>query len=190
MSHAFSRRWTTLGAALATCALIVPAVVLATTTSATAATAYPDNTSQPVPFGDAGYFGSMAGVQLNAPVVGMAPTPDGKGYWLVASDGGVFSFGDAGSYGSMGGQALHDPVVGMAPTPDGKGYWLVASDGGIFAFGDADFYGSTGNMHLNAPDRGHGRHTRRQAATGSWRRTAGCSPTAMPRSSGRWVVNA
>ena len=50
----------------------------------------------------------------------------------------------------------------MAATPDGKGYWLVAADGGIFAFGDAGFYGSTGGMPLDRPDRGHGRHPRRQ----------------------------
>ncbi len=30
----------------------------------------------------------------------MAATPDGGGYWLVASDGGVFAYGDAGFYGS------------------------------------------------------------------------------------------
>jgi hypothetical protein len=30
----------------------------------------------------------------------MAPTRDGGGYWLVASDGGVFSFGDAVFRGS------------------------------------------------------------------------------------------
>ena len=81
----------------------------------------------------------------------MAPTPDGKGYWLVASDGGIFTFGDAGFYGSTGGLALNEPIVGMASTPDGKGYWLVASDGGIFAFGDAGFYGSTGALTLNKP---------------------------------------
>jgi hypothetical protein len=28
-------------------------------------------------------------------MVGMASSPDGKGYWLVAADGGVFAFGDA-----------------------------------------------------------------------------------------------
>ncbi len=33
------------------------------------------------------------------------PPPTDGGYWLVASDGGVFTFGDAGFYGSMGGQA-------------------------------------------------------------------------------------
>jgi hypothetical protein len=44
----------------------------------------------------------------------MAPTPDGGGYWLVASDGGVFSFGDASYFGSTGGMTLVDPVDGMA----------------------------------------------------------------------------
>ena len=31
----------------------------------------------------------------------MAPAPGGRGYWLVASDGGIFGFGDAGFYGSV-----------------------------------------------------------------------------------------
>ena len=52
---------------------------------------------------------------LNKPIVGMAATPDGKGYWLVASDGGIFTFGDARFYGSTGGKHLNQPVVGMAP---------------------------------------------------------------------------
>jgi hypothetical protein len=72
----------------------------------------------------------------------MAATPDGKGYWLVASDGGIFREGDAVFYGSTGSLHLNKPIVGMAATPDGKGYWLVASDGGIFRGGDAVFYGS------------------------------------------------
>ena len=93
----------------------------------------------------------MGGSPLNRPVVGMAATPGGGGYWLVASDGGIFAFGDAGFYGSMGGSPLNRPVVGMAATPGGGGYWLVASDGGIFAFGDAGFYGSMGGSPLNRP---------------------------------------
>ena len=36
---------------------------------------------------------------LNAPVVGMATDRPAGGYWLVASDGGVFSF-DAPFYGA------------------------------------------------------------------------------------------
>jgi Peptidase A4 family/Putative Ig domain len=78
-------------------------------------------------------------------------TPDGQGYWLVASDGGVFTFGNAGYFGSTGAIHLNQPIVGMAATPDGQGYWLVASDGGIFSFGDAAFHGSTGTLHLNQP---------------------------------------
>ncbi len=73
------------------------------------------------------------------------------GYYLVASDGGVFSYGDAVFYGSTGSIHLNQPVVGMAVVPGGGGYWLVASDGGIFSYGDATFYGSTGSMHLNQP---------------------------------------
>ncbi len=88
---------------------------------------------------------------LNQPLVGIASSPDGGGYWLVASDGGVFSEGDAVFYGSAGAIHLNEPIVGIAPTPDGKGYWLVASDGGVFNYGDAGFYGSAGAIHLNEP---------------------------------------
>jgi hypothetical protein len=75
----------------------------------------------------------------------------GKGYWLVASDGGVFSYGDAAFHGSAGALHLNKPIVGMATTADGKGYWLVASDGGVFSYGDATFYGSAGAVPLNKP---------------------------------------
>ncbi len=91
------------------------------------------------------------GVTLNKAVLAMAATPDGWGYWLAASDGGVFNYGDAGFYGSAGGTPLNKPVVGMAATADGGGYWLVASDGGVFTYGDAGFYGSAGGTPLNKP---------------------------------------
>ena len=89
------------------------------------------------------------------------PEPARPGYWLTASDGGIFSFGASTFYGSTGNLHLNEPVVGMAPTPDRRGYWLVASDGGVFAFGDAGFYGSTGALHLNAAGGGHGTDTGR-----------------------------
>jgi len=76
----------------------------------------------------------------------MTSTHDGKGYWMVASDGGIFSFGDAGYYGSTGAIPLNQPIVGMVATSDGAGYWLAASDGGVFAFGDAPFFGSLGGL--------------------------------------------
>jgi hypothetical protein len=101
-------------------------------------------------FGGAAYDGDTLAVPLAKPIVDGVASPQG-GYWLVASDGGVFSFGAAQFYGSTGGIALNKPIVGMAATPDGAGYWLVASDGGIFSFGDAPFYGSTGGIALNEP---------------------------------------
>jgi hypothetical protein len=80
-----------------------------------------------------------------------AASNPGPGYWMVASDGGIFSYGSAKFFGSTGAIKLNMPIVGMAATPTGQGYWLVASDGGIFAFGDAGFFGSTGAMKLNKP---------------------------------------
>src|SRR5690606_3040840 len=54
-------------------------------------------------FGGAPFHGSMGdypNVQLAAPIVSMAATPDGGGYWLLGADGGVFCFGNAQFHGS------------------------------------------------------------------------------------------
>ena len=101
-------------------------------------------------FGGAGYAGDTIDLALHKPIVGSTADPAG-GYWLVASDGGIFTFGNAAFWGSTGAISLNKPVVGMATSPDGGGYWLVASDGGIFAFGDAQYFGSTGALTLNKP---------------------------------------
>ena len=100
-------------------------------------------------FGTGEYGGPGAG--LAKPLVGLAPTPSGHGYWAVAADGGVFPFGDAGYFGSLGNVTLNKPIVGIAATPTGRGYWLVAADGGVFPFGDAAFHGGLGNVTLNKP---------------------------------------
>jgi lipoprotein-anchoring transpeptidase ErfK/SrfK/ribosomal protein L24E len=132
------------------CAGIIPIVAGAAigTPAAGAASSGHDHTV--FAFGTASYHGSTENMHLNAPIVGMATTANGKGYWLVANDGGVFGF-NAPFFGSLGAMHLNAPIIGMAATPTGKGYWLVAQDGGVFTFGDAHFYGSTGAMHLNAP---------------------------------------
>jgi hypothetical protein len=100
-------------------------------------------------FGDAPFHGSTGHIQLNQPIVGMAPTPSGNGYWMVASDGGIFAFGDAPFHGSTGHIQLNEPIVGMAATATGFGYWMVARDGGIFSFGDAAYFGSAGGTGVN-----------------------------------------
>jgi hypothetical protein len=88
-------------------------------------------------------------LRLNRPVNGLVPTPTNRGYWLVASDGGIFAFGDAGFHGSMGGTHLNQPVVGMVRY--GNGYLMVGSDGGIFDFSDRPFLGSLAGVSLPAP---------------------------------------
>ena len=88
---------------------------------------------------------------LVTPVVGMASTPNGDGYWLTDASGGVSAHGSAVDHGSMAGHPLNAPIAHIVSTPDGGGYWLVAADGGIFSFGDAPFFGSMGGRRLNAP---------------------------------------
>ena len=100
--------------------------------------------------GDAKFYGDAHAKHLNGPIVGSVATSDGKGYYLVGSDGGIFTYGDAVFHGSMGNRRLNKPVNGLVPTKDGRGYWLVASDGGIFAF-HAPYRGSMGGKHLNRP---------------------------------------
>jgi hypothetical protein len=81
------------------------------------------------------------------------PTSTGKGYWQVASDGGVFSYGDARFFGSVPGLSIRtDLIMGMARTPDDGGYWLVGRDGGVFAFGDARFFGSLPGLDVHVRD--------------------------------------
>ena len=56
------------------------------------------------------------GVTPTKPVVSVVPTTDGRGYWLVGADGGIFSFGDATNLGSLPGLGVAvDDVVGAVP---------------------------------------------------------------------------
>ena len=108
-------------------------------------------------FGNAGYYGSIPGIglapagtggaakQLNAPIVGMVPSVDGAGYFMVASDGGVFAFGDArytGSCPAIGG--CSGAAVAVMPDATGGGYWVVTVNGSVYAFGDAPELGQPG----------------------------------------------
>ncbi len=97
------------------------------------------------------FHGDARREALAKPITGIASSPTGKGYWLAAADGGVFSYGDARFLGSMAGTHLNAPIVGIASTKDGHGYWLAAADGGIFTFGDARFLGSMARARLDQP---------------------------------------
>ena len=93
---------------------------------------------------------------LNKPIVGMAATPDGGGYWLVASDGGVFSLRRRAVLRQHRELTSTSRSWAWRRPPTGSGYWLVASDGGIFSFGDAS--STAAPEHAAQPARGgHGR---------------------------------
>ena len=130
-------------------ALAVAVTGLIPATFAPAGAALTGNDDTVYAFGAATFRGSTQGMALASPVVGMAQTADGSGYWLVAEDGGVFGFG-APFFGSAAAYP-HRPVVAMAATADGGGYWIVTEDGAIFAFGTAPYAGGLAGVRLNAP---------------------------------------
>ncbi len=106
-------------------------------------------------------------VQPGEVPVGVAPRPQGDGYWIALRNGKVVAVGGAQPLGDASAVPLNRGVVGIASTASGNGYWLVAGDGGIFSFGDAQFFGSMGATPLNQP-------------------VVGMSPT--PTSQGYWLV--
>ena len=119
-------------------------------------------------YGNVSSYGGP-GSNTAKPLIGIAATPSGSGYWLAAADGGIFAFGDATYQGSLGSTHLAAPIVAIAPTPSGAGYWLAAADGGIFAFGDATYHGSL------SPERAG---------------TNVVSMAAAPKGSGYWLATA
>ena len=98
-------------------------------------------------FGAVGFRGSPGG----GPVAAVAVTPDGGGYWVATTSGGVYNYGNAGFFGTPAPGALRAPVVAAAAAPDGAGYWLASSDGGVFAFGSAKWQGSAAGLPLRRP---------------------------------------
>ena len=100
------------------------------------------------------------------PIVGTATTPGDGGYWLVASDGGIFSFGNAAFYGSMGGKPLNKPIVGMAATPTGGGYWEVAIRRWHLRLRQRPVLRFDGSVSPEQADRRHRGDARRQGLLG------------------------
>jgi hypothetical protein len=74
----------------------------------------------------------------------------GPGYYLLGSDGGIFTIGSAPFLGSVPGLGLGAKVTALrlAATRTGLGYHILGADGGIFTFGDAVFAGSVPGLGL------------------------------------------
>ncbi|HWS44272.1 MAG TPA: L,D-transpeptidase family protein [Acidimicrobiia bacterium] len=132
------------------CGALVTASGAAVLAGATPAGAFATHDDTIYAFGSATFRGSTESLSLQQPVVAMATSASGAGYWLVGRDGAVYSYG-APFYGSLYGAWFKPPVVGMAATPTGRGYWIVTADGAVFPFGDAKGYGGLTSISLNAP---------------------------------------
>jgi hypothetical protein len=104
--------------------------------------------------GTAPKIGSVPSGQASTskPVVGIAGTSDGKGYWVADADGTVWNFGDAKKLRFPVNPA--SPIVGIVGVGT-NGYVVVAANGGVFAYGGARFHGSVpgilGAKKLAAP---------------------------------------
>lgn len=116
-------------------------------------------TTPAIPFYDYTNPKQQSPAPLEGPKYGtdMAMSADGKGYWILGSDGGVFSY-NVPFYGSRGGGQNpiehfdNAPMVAMVADPLNRGYWLAAGDGGVFTFGETlTFEGSMGSQPINQP---------------------------------------
>jgi hypothetical protein len=88
---------------------------------------------------------------LTGPVVSMASTADGTGYWLATASGAISPHGSATDLGTTSTLALAAPIIQIVADPQGGGYWEVAADGGIFAYGSAPYIGAASSEALNSP---------------------------------------
>jgi hypothetical protein len=107
-------------------------------------------------FRGCGFFGSTGDLSLNKPVVALASSPSGGGYWLVAGDGGVFSFGDAAQVGSAVSPGLAGTVGASSSSSSssaaGRPSLLTGmADGTVVPFGHARFCGSMYRQRLGSP---------------------------------------
>ena len=64
----------------------------------------------------------------------MAARPQDDGYWMTASDGGIFTFGHASFHGSGASQTRAAETVSITASTTGLGYVLLLADGWVLPF--------------------------------------------------------
>jgi hypothetical protein len=95
----------------------------------------------------AGWFGSAAARHAQTPIVGMAATADGRGYWMVSSSGRAYAFGDATK---VRGVTPSRSVAGIVAAPRG-GYWLFSTSGNVYRSAGAGWFGSVAAQRVRKP---------------------------------------
>ena len=133
-------------------------------------------------------FSGSAGISRGRPRRRRRRRPNSS-YWLVASDGGIFTFGNAGFYGSAG-----QPAAGPAGRRGWRrrrrrtatGWWrpTAASSATATPRSTARWAASRSTRRSSA-----WRRRPTEAATGWWRPTAASSASATPPSTAPWAAS-
>ena len=137
-------------------------------------------------FGAAPYLGGLNRAPGHTPVVALAPTPTGAGYWIVDAVGAVATFGDArqlriaraGAPERRPSSASHRPAPALAT---GSSRTTAASSTSATRRSTAP----PAAMHAERADHRDGVDTRPATATGSSAPTAASSTSATPPSTAR-----
>jgi len=100
--------------------------------------------------------------KLNGPIVDARLSSDRAGYWMLSSDGGIFTFGNASFFGAVPEkpreQWFGEQIISFAPDLDGAGYVVVAGSGKAWWFNFAErpqlpdvLRAAFGSSKLNSP---------------------------------------
>lgn len=103
------------------------------------------NIGRVIRVGDASAISDLSGredllwiSQLNAPIVDARLSPDGRGYWMLSADGGIFTFGTATFAGSVPDKPrsdwINEEIVSFSANESGSGYVVVAKSGKAWWF--------------------------------------------------------
>lgn len=95
-----------------------------------------ESSGRVVGFGSGWAKGSVRARRLRVHIAAITSTPSGKGFWMVATNGRVFSFGVARGLHVSGPQPS-GTISGIATANNGIGYYLVARTGAVFSYGSA-----------------------------------------------------
>jgi len=87
-------------------------------------------------FGDATFQGSTGAEPFDEPVVGIAPDPDGHGYWVADREGRVVPFG-VPDLGSANRETEVRQGATVAIVPARTGYWLVQGESTVIDVSDS-----------------------------------------------------
>ena len=80
-------------------------------------------------FGGTVWYGSLRSRKSPYRPVDLATTRRADGYWILASNGGVFAHGAAQWYGSLSSQSGRIVPRKIRATPTNKGYWILTANG-------------------------------------------------------------